>query len=351
MKINRQEFLQCLQAVSPGLAATRETVEQSASFVFHKNKIFTYNTELACWMKSPLKITGAVASAPLLAILDKLAEEDIDVDVAEGELMVKGHGRRAGIRMEAEVSLPIQEVEVPQDWYELHADFGEAINVAVQCTTKDESQGFRLTCVHITPKWVEACDNYQIVRYPMATGIETNTLVKREAIKHISGLGMTAFAETKTWLHFRNPQGLVLSCRRYMEDEFPDVTKNITMTGAVVNLPGGLAEAVDKALVFSADNPENDNIMIDLRANRLRVSSRGPKGRYEEIKKVAYDGPDLSFLIAPSILTEITKRHSECQVAADRLKVDGGKYVYVTALGNPEEAAPLPKPTKEEEAE
>jgi hypothetical protein len=86
-------------------------------------------------------------------------------------------------------------------------------------------------CINLTPRFVEAWDNFQIARYKIKTGLTEPVLVRQSSIKHVVSLGMTETAETQGWLHFKNPNGLVLSCRRYV-DQFPsdDLTKYLDVT-------------------------------------------------------------------------------------------------------------------------
>lgn len=45
----------------------------------------------------------------------------------------------------------------------------------------------------------------------------------------------------------------------------------------------------------------------------------------------------MKFRIAPKLLIELTKRHNECEISRDRLLVNGGKFRYVTCLGEADE--------------
>lgn len=333
--INREELLQQLMSVQPGLSR-REIIEQSSCFVFKDGVVMTYNDEIACTHKCSLPVEGAVAAAPLLAILGKLPEDEITVETTDGELIIHGKKRRAGIRREKEVALPISAVDKPTKWRELPADFLEAITMVQHSASKDESR-FHLTCIHIHPKYVEACDNYQITRYKVAVGLEESTLVRSDSLKHIPALGMTEFCETDNWLHFRNANGLTLSCRRYKED-YPDLKDLLKFDGHKITLPKGLADAADKAKVFTNETSDDSQVLIELRSGKLRVKGTGGGGWYQEVKKLTYDGPDMAFMIAPDLLIEITKRHNDAEITEGRLKVDGGKWRYVTSLGAPAEA-------------
>lgn len=336
ISILREELLQQLEAVQPGLSP-RETVEQSSCFVFQGGRVITYNEDIACQHETSLDIEGAVQAAPLLSLLRRLKEEKLDfqeqaVGEAGHELVVHGKGRKSGVRLEKKIELPIQDIEQPEDWRELPSDFSEAIAVVHECAGKDTNQ-FVTTCVHIHPKWVEASDNFQLTRYKLKTGFKRPVLVRSSSIKHLVPLGMTEFAETETWVHFRNPAGLIFSCRRFIEYDFPDFSEVLKISGSPASLPRGLGEAALTAEIFSSENTDNNQVLVELRPGKMRVWSQGVSGWYQEvISKLKYEGSPIGFLIAPKLLAELTKRHNECEITPGQLKVNGGKFVFVTCL-------------------
>lgn len=341
MKINREELLNSLESVQPGLSK-REIVEQSSCFVFTEGRVMTFNDEVACSHKTSLNINGAVQAEPLLAILRKLGEPEIELTAGGGELKYRGKRRQGGVRMEDEVILPIDMVDTPAEdqWRPLPSEFSEGVALVERCAGKDES-AFSVTCVHIYPKFVEAYDNLQVARYHMRTGVKEPILVRRHSIKHIHPLGMTEVSETDAWLHFRNPAGLVLSCRRYTRNELDpgsmlDIDKVIDFTGEPTILPKGLAEAAEKAEIFSQENSDGNYVRVELRAGKLRLTGRGVSGWYQEVKDVKYKGADIVFMVEPKLLVAITNEYNDCQITDRRLKVDNKKFVYVTALGDPD---------------
>jgi hypothetical protein len=342
-QVNRVEFLQRLEALQPGLAP-REIVQQSSCFIFQKGTVLTYNDEVACHSESglPKKLTGAVQAKPLVDLLYKMPEEIVEVEAADDVLLVKGKGRRSGIRMEPEVTMPLDKLETVEEWKKLHEDFAEGVTIASACAGKDADK-FAFTCVHITPKWLEACDNVQMVRYRLKTGIATRALVRKDSIKPIVSLDMTEFGETESWLHFRNPAGLIYSVRRYAE-EYKDIGPYLDVHGAKLVLPKRLDKAVQAAEVFSADDKDNNQVLVELRPGKMKVKGVGTYGWYSEVKKLpGYKGATLSFLVRPQLLVEITKRHTECEVSSEYLRVDGGRFVYVACLSQAEADKPAVK--------
>jgi len=329
MRINREKLLEQLESVLPGLS-TREIIEQSSCFVFRDKVVMTYNDEIACTQKSCLRIEGAVTAMPFVSILRKLKEDTLEITTNKKELLIKGKRKKAGIRMDTDILLPTDSVEKPKKWRILPDDFANAVSIVQQCSGKDETK-FSLTCVHLTPKWIEACDGYQAARYRMKMEIEKPTLVRKESIKYITDLDMSKFSETKHWIHFRNSSGLILSCRRWIED-FPKLSELLQVKGTPTKFPKGLIEAAEKAEIFSAENVEDNQVIINLRLNKLRITGRGASGYYQEVEDIKYKGKSLSFRVAAGLFADLIRHHNSCEITPDRLKVVTGRYSYITVL-------------------
>ena len=301
LRVKRELFLQRLNEVAPGLSP-KEVVEQTRCLVFQDGQIKTFNEEICCRTTSdlPKDFTGAVQAAPLRVILQKLPEDEIILEQREGLLVVKGKGKETGIRMEKEILLPVAAVETPKKWQTLNTDFTDAVSIVQECAGKDESK-FIWTCVHIHPKWMEACDNFQLTRYTLDTGVEKPILVRRDAIKYVPGFDLSEIAETDSWLHFRGRNGLMLSCRRY-EDEYQDLSPILKFKGEKAVLPKALIEAAERANVFSEENTDNNQIMVELRPGKLRIRGEGSTGYHLEIKRLKYAGPPMKFMVSPKLL-------------------------------------------------
>ena len=337
MQVNREEFLNQLEAVRPGLSP-KDIIEQSSCFVFQDGTIYTYNDEMACSLESEfVDFDGAVPSVPLINLLSKMKEDEVSIHITPktSKLVVKGKGRSAGITLQKDILLPFDDaVDVPEDWSPVHKHLCTAIQVVASCASKNASK-FITTCVHCTPTHLEACDNYQMARYPMKTGMKGSFLVRSESLKSVAEAGVGEYCETKSWVHFRNERGLVVSCR-LSRDEYPSLDDALVVKdGTSSTFPKGLGEAAERAEIFSSTNLNNDQVLIDLKEDKLVIKAEGSSGWYKETKKVAYDGPDLSFYIPPKLLQDITKQSVDVLITAERLKVETGRYQFVTVLGAP----------------
>lgn len=359
MKINREQFLNDLNAVKAGLSP-REFIEQSSCLVFQDGQVMTFNDEVACRMGIGIHITGAVQAATLFSILEKMDDEELLVrENDKGELEFRGKRKGFGVTKDAEIFLPIDRVEQPAAWKTLPKAFTEAVGLVQHCVSSDESR-FLLTCIHLTPSHIEACDNLQLMRCRVETGLKKSVLVRGSSLVPITQLGMDQFALTESWIHFKNPEGLVFSCRRYSED-YPSLENLIHFQGKKISIPKSLKDASDRAAVFAADKAGDALVRVMIKDDTLKVTGEGLTGWYKEVKKVAWDGPALEFLISPELLKHISEKYEEAELTNDKLKVTlSGHWEYVTVLGKPkeegaeeapEEAEPAPKkPTQKKPA-
>lgn len=349
--IKREDLLSDLEAVKAGLSP-REFVEQSSCFVFQNGWVMTFNDEVACRKQVGITVTGAVQSSALLSILQKIQDEDLKVrQNADNELEFRGKGKGFGIVMDADIYLPIDQVEKPRDndWFALPKDFVGALELVQHCVSKDENS-FTLTCIHLHPDHIEACDNLQIMRVECRDVVTEPILVRGASLIQILSLRMTQVAVTKVWIHFRNAEGLIFSCRRYDED-YPDLRSLLDFKGHPVTIPKGVKDAADRAEVFAIDRSGEPLVHVSLAEERICITGDGLSGWYRELRKINYTGPKLEFLIAPQLLKHISENLNNASISPKKLKVvgqlvtlskEGAKekrtetvWEYATVLGQP----------------
>lgn len=338
MNIDKEEFLEQLSSVKPGLSS-RESLEQSSCFVFYDGEVITFNDEIACRMKTKLKITGAVTASALLSILDKIRDPKLEIaENAKGELEFAGQRKSWGLNRDAEVLLPVEKIreEDPkeEDWRPLPKSFQDIVDKVKTCVCQNE-EFFALTCVHFHPKWIEACDSRQMLRWRVKFGIETPFLVRGTALAQVTGLAMRQMAVTESWVHFRNEKGLIFSCRKFVED-YPNLTEVMAVDGSPVTFPLGLGEAAERAAVFAAEQVSGINPMLSvyLRPGWMTIEGDGLVGWYKEHEKLSkYTGKKIRFIISPVLLRHIADNYNEAQITNVKLRASGDRWDYVSVLG------------------
>ena len=341
-RVNREELLAALGRVSAGLS-TKDFIEQSSCFVFEDDGyVVTFNDEVCCRTRVgfPAEFAGAVRATPLLKSLELLADTDVDVSVAKNatEFRVRGAGTKTWVRMEAKVVLPVHLVDYPDEWHPLPGDGAFEAAVGMVCAAAGgNAEEFVATCVHVTPDFVEASDRVQATRVKIDTGVTSPCLVRAGSLKHVIPLGMTRVGETPQWLHFRNKHTYV-SVRRHVES-YPDLTPVMGWHGEPAQLPQGAALAAKLGQVHVADD-KNCKVMITLEPGTMTVTARGQSSGSERVLECDYDGDEIRFLIPPAQLAQmVADGKTTCEVGPTRLRVDGERWTYVTALGT---VAPTP---------
>jgi hypothetical protein len=334
------EFLFALQKVAAGLG---RGLKQSDHFAFKNGEVFTYNEELACRCKVNVDFEGAVLAKPLLEMLKKMTEEDIEIVAEDGKLILRRKRQRAEFELDPKITLPIDEIEKPKTWKKLPDNFEDAVLMVSTCLGGPKANYFGWTCIHIHPEWIEACDTIQLCRWRLRMPIkpEEEFLVLGNTIKKVMRMGHTEFALTPSWFHLHTDYGFAVSCRLYREENiYPDLTPIVkgARGGTPLVLPKALMLAADKAGVFSVENTDANLIRIRLRKDRVLVNGDGTNGRFFQSIPAKWEGKNVEFIFSPILLNEIRRHHSKCEIVIDppRLVIRGERWKYIACLGPPE---------------
>lgn len=330
MKVNKSKLITALSAVNCGLA-NKEVLEQSTCYVFTEDgHVVTYNDEIAVSHPIAVNFTGAVPAKEFFSFVNKVKAEEIELTTKDGELYMKGSRAKAGIRLDADIKLPILDLAQPEkeDWEKLPATFCEAVSFTLFSASKDQTKPI-LTCLHIFGSHVESTDNYRITRFDMGKKVnfKDRLLIPASSAKSIIGYEPTRYAKTNGWLHFKNEAGVQFSCRVF-DEVFPDVSGFMSVEGEEVKFPAALIGIMDRATVFS----EGDRITITLDSGKIKVSSDGDSGWFEEDARIVYDGELIEFHISPEFMKSIMKITDTAEVCDKVLKFNGENFVHIVAL-------------------
>lgn len=335
MKVRRSKLIKALQLVESGLSRNKETVVQASCYVFKDGRIMTFNDEVYCSIPFAVGFEGAVGGRAFIETLGRFKEEDITFDLKDREVVVRGSGKRAGFKLESEILLPVGEVSHPDeaDWQPADAGLSAALGNVASCVGTDEEKFYR-TCVNVTATYVEACDNYHMMRAPVKTALtgEGSFLVRGLSIKPLDGLVIERVACTDDWLCFRCNDELDYYCRRYIDD-FPnlDLYFNKDIEGSRFVPPAGFSEAIETAQIFTSEN-EIETVKVEMRDRRMRISGQGATGWYEELFTVDYRGQPMGFAAPPKLLRSFAEKHAEGVLGPTMLRVTADDFVYITSL-------------------
>lgn len=335
MKIKKKDLLKALEVVKPGLA-NKEIIEQSTSFAFLGDRVVTYNDSIG--ISHPvesLDLKGAIRAEELYNLLNRLKTKYIKVAQDENELKVKAGKSMAGIRLQSEIKLPLQEIEEEKDWEDLPEEFCSDINFIKDSASNDMSRRV-LTCVHVQEVFMEASDGFQIMRTYMNQESPfpfPGVLIPSEVIGEIIKINPIQIAQTDGWLHFRSAEGTELSCRT-LTDDYPSTEAHFEMEqGQKVVFPNKMQEIIDRVQVFTKkDHLMDEEMQVMLKKNTIMVQGKNDYGWIKEKEKVKYEGSKASFWIPPHLLKNILNRSNECLLGEEKIKFQGADWEYIAVL-------------------
>lgn len=335
MRINRKELLDSLKNTVAGLD-NKELIEQSNAFIFKDGHVYTYNDEISAYSKVNLDIEGAVTAEPLLKLLNKVKDEEIDVEVEDDEIVIKGKKFKTGIKFSPEMKLPINSID-EKEFIKTPKNFSQLVKLACLTAGKSISDQI-LSCLHFCDNRVESCDSGRITICTFDKfNIKGDFLIQAKSMLEISKFNIIAVAHDEHWAYFKIDSGegkdTVLSCRLY-NDEYLDLDKYLTdeEDSREIVFPPEIEEIIGRADVFSLDKITNEkDAVIKLKKRGLTISTHNDTGWYTEKAKVKSE-ESLNFNINIDFLRDVLKLSDTISVADDVLMFKDKNSIHMIKL-------------------
>lgn len=336
--ISKEKLINSLLCVRPGLA-NKELIEQSTSFVFKLNRVWTYNDMIAVSCPVDLQgIEGVVLAEQFYDLVTKINDREIDI-VMEGEVLcVRGSKFFSKFTTkQGEVSLPLLNVDINSSlWTYLPKEFVHALKFCLFSVSNDLTR-LALTCLHLEKAEIESCDNYRLTKFFLSgdnfvfpCGIALPLVSAKELIKY----SPVAFLVEEGWIHFKLENSAVFSCRVY-EVEYPSTDFILEMeSGEPIVFPSNMVEILSRAGALAEVDLTGERVVsIEIQNGEIKVTSQGPVGQYEEKSRIRVSG-HYKFECNLQFLQEILNHLRTAEVAkgGSKLKFTGDSFVHVMAL-------------------
>lgn len=333
MKIEKTLIQKALETVKPGLAS-KEMIEQTTSFCFLKGNVVTYNDEISisCPVEE-LELEGAVNASELYSFITKVKGDEISLEVQENELLLRCGRSKAGLALQSEVVLPIEEIGKITKWKKLPKGFFKALSFAMAACSNDMSRPI-FTCVHINGESIEGTDSYRIAKYTLEEEVPVEPfLLPARICNTIIRMKPIEISEGKSWVHFKTKDKAVLSCRIF-EDKFVDINPLLSVKGGVtIKFPKEIIDIIDRAGIFSKrDHVIDENISIHIENKKLQIKSESERGWFTEKARIDYTGDTIEFSVTPYLLSDILNESPIGKLNDGKLIFEGDNWKYLTLL-------------------
>ena len=330
MKIEKNKLKEALEIVKPGLAS-KEMIEQSTSFCFLDNKVVTYNDEISISHPIEIELTGAINAVELYAFVNKAKEKELDLSVTDNEILIKSGRSRAGLTLQSEIKLPLEEIGEIKKWKKLPADFTAGLKFAMGAASRDMSSPV-LTCVHCKENYLVGCDNFRIAKFELSGKIPVKEfLLPADTAAKVIKLFPDEIALSEGWVHFKTNTGTILSCRIF-EDKYPDVEEHLQGKGTGLTFPKNTNEILERAGVFAKrDHMLDEMVEISVNKGRLQVKAESASGWFKETEKVNCK-EEIQFNITPYLLRDILTETLNGTIMENKLLFSSENWKYMTLL-------------------
>lgn len=343
MKLKTNELKQALVTVKPGLA-NKEIIQQATSFAFMKNRVVTYNDEMS--ISHPLKgidLQGAIKAEELYGLLSKLNNAEINLELDEKELKLKCGRVRAGLKIEKEINLPIKDEINIKKWSKLPDPdtFNRNLKLCMHVCATDITQ-HKLTCVNITKNGnMHGSDSYRLIQCKGGKLPVKGFLLPANLVNEIVKLYPEKISLNSSWVHFKNSDGVIISCRiineTYLEQERIDEILSMHEE-TQIEFPSKIDDMLNRVSEFAKrDSVFDEQVEVHIKEGKLlmRSETEGTKSWIEEKGRVKSDF-DVSFNITPTLFRDILKQTQVCELDKEtnkaKFSAEDGSWEYIISL-------------------
>ena len=333
MQINKQKLLNVLEEVKPGLAA-KEILEQSNTFGFIKGKIATYNDSVSVQSPIDLDIEGAVDANKFYAIINKMKpnkEGCIDISTEDDQIIVSSKKSKAGLALQTECKLPLEEINLDGKWKKLPDNFLEGLKVCLPCVSNDFSRPI-ITCISIDNEDILAGDGKRLIKYKLNKTIRLKIAIPAQAVSHLIKYNVTHYLVDNEWGHFKT-QNTIFSCR-VLNENYPDIHHLFEIQGEEIKFPDKLIDGISRAEVFAkTDISEDDLVQITIQNGKLLIRGEDGTGWYKEEMKIK-SSIEASFYTNPKFLINILPTLKECVICEEKglIKFSSDNWEHVISI-------------------
>jgi len=330
MKVNRNELLKALEVVKPGIT-NKDIIEQSKSFAFMQGRIVTYNDNISISHPVPgVDFTGAIKAEEFYKLLSKMKTDEIEILVTDSEILVTAGKMKAGLILQSEILLPLDQIEEIGKWSTLPDNFCGMLSFVVSTCSNNMARPI-LTTIHVAPTLVEASDSYRLKRIRNDGKKLPEFLIPANSAKEVIKFEPTKISLGSGWVHFMKDKA-ILSCRIF-NDKYPETDKFFEVKGKEITFPPTLTEIIERAIIFAKrDTAIDEQVTIKVSDKEITITSKSDFGRFEEKTRIKYSDKPFSFIISPTFFVDILKLSNTCIVNDQVIKFSGENWESVVML-------------------
>ena len=288
MVISKEKLLSAMKQALPGVDSGTTLIEGADCFVFQDGMIYTFNDYISVCIPfaTDEPLAGSVKAVDFYALINKFSDNEIKLATSEDSWLIKS----GTIKVEFTL-LKFNTIEYimkirPEDasWKEIPSNFFEFMKYSIFKGSNSSLSG-----VYVNGSKVVSTDEMRINLFNLDTEMDTFWISNQSAMELIKINDLKEYSITKAWVHFRNKDGVLFSCKRLNQEKYPfdtivKLVKNHEKSDSDISgkLPDGLYPAIDRASSLSMSIEFFNAIKLEFTNSHIIVSSERVSGKYQE---------------------------------------------------------------------
>lgn len=313
MQIQTKDFQEVVENLLPGISK-KDLVAQMSRIIFRDDIAGTWNDQIA--ISYPLELGGINCSVPaedLSKILSGITEDEVDIKVTEGQMIITSASTHAQVSTISE-STVVEDFYASLDlqnmvWNKLPDDFLEKLNLVRFSVSSNTYDSDNIFCIAIIGNYLYSGDGYRCTRVMCPIGAEKPILIPQSSVSSIIKFSdIVEYAISDGWINFATTEDVIISSR-IVNGSFPDVDhildnfvpyEQIVLSNDIIPV----LDNIDKLLSEDQDFLKSVNISLTKGKTFITGKKEGLN-----IKKVVSNTPsntnDVSFDISPAFLSNL----------------------------------------------
>lgn len=332
MKINKNELVNIMKLVKPGLGKSSSMVQTNSSFIFSDNEIITYNDAISIGYPFKAEFSGCVAADEFYKIVSNLPGDSVELSVKEDSLLIKGTKTKAMLKL----------LEFPDDihaairtdtikWRKLPEEFMRGLTLC--CFSVSQDMTFQtLSYISVGDGRMVSSDNLRISMFTLEGRIQSFLLPGSAAKELVKLEGVSEYSLQGSWIHFKTTDGVIF-CSRSGSGEYPDVTQLFDgVTGPKFKVPESIQDSITRAAVLDSSDFDGDRkIIVTISNGKITCRGEGVAGWIETTDDIDFK-KELKFGINPDFFTQVLDKATTAVYGEDKLLFKSGAFQHVISL-------------------
>jgi len=276
MEVDRNQLLTMLNGIKPAISRHGDD-DMLKRIIFTGTDAVAYSESMCIVWPFVTDFRTVAPSDEIIQILNRITAEKVDLVYSKECLNIKTGKTRARIKTEPD-SRVLGEVDnllaatEATDWWQLPAQFLEAVRLCMFTTSKDNTQR-ALMCVHAIGNDVVSSDDFRISHFRMNDPVGHEMLIPQAACLEIVKNQAETYAVTETWLMFNaDNNGNIMVASRVVPETYGDVEQFFDFEGERFELPADIVKHIDTVAVLAHGEHEIEKeITVEMEPGKITL--------------------------------------------------------------------------------